>query len=102
MAMSNEQVLEEMESLVKGIEQSFALMIGLIADRSDSALLLQDLLQGEQALSLLIGPNGWRDRIVRKMQIRAAQTVRRAGSGDEALQSLAAGLLKALDSDVVH
>lgn len=96
--MTNDDLLQEMESLVEAIEQSLAITIGVISETSDPAAVLRNLLAGEMAMSNEFGANGWRDRIVRKMQLVAALKARPAAESDPSLKSLIATLLKSQEA----
>lgn len=101
--MSNEELLLEMESLVEGIEQALMVTIGTIAETTDPVAVLRRVLAGEQAVATEFGPNGWRDRLLRKMQLVAARKARPRASGDPALQTLIATLLTPQqDPDQTH
>ena len=95
--MDNSEVLVEMESLVEGIEQSLAVLIGTISETSDPVALLKNLIGAEEGVGRQYGPNAWRDRLVRKMQIMAALKARRAPGCDASLQTLIATLLQPQD-----
>lgn len=92
--MNQDELLREMESLVEGIEQSFAVLVGVVSETSDAAKVLRLLLAAEEAVSGEFGPNGWRDRVVRKMQIMAAVKARPAAQSDASLQTLISTLLR--------
>lgn len=103
MAMSNEQVLREVESLVEAVKQCFGMVIGVIAKTTAPDQALRNLMEYHQAYSIEFGGNGWRDRVVRKMEIAAALAVRRSGTNDEALRSLVDALLTPQsDPDQIH
>ncbi len=93
--MNQDELLREMESLVEGVEQSFSVLIGVVAETSDPSSVLRHLLSAEGAVSKEFGPNGWRDRIVRKMQLMAALKAQPAAQSDASLQALISTLLKA-------
>lgn len=91
--MTNEELLQEMESLVEAIEQSLAITIGAVAASGDPVTVLRHVLRAEQAMSSEFGPNAWRDRLVRKLQIVSA-LIARPHATDPSLQQLIATLLK--------
>ena len=93
--MTQDELLCEMESLVEGVEQSFAVLLGVVAETGDPATVLRQLLAAEGAASKEFGPNGWRDRIVRKMQLMAAVKAKPAARSDASLQTLISTLLQA-------
>lgn len=93
--MTQDELLCEMESLVEGVEQSFAVLLGVVAETGDPATVLRQLLTAESAASQEFGPNGWRDRIVRKMQLMAAVKAKPAARSDASLQTLISTLLQA-------
>lgn len=97
MGLSADEIAVEMESLVEAVEQCFAIVVGIISETSDPGRVLRELLQAESATSLDYGPNGWRDRIARKMEIMAALKARRLQPGDEALQTLVTTVLQIQD-----
>ena len=86
--MTQDELLIEMESLVEAIEQAFAIVIGILGETGDAGAVLRQLLAAEEAAGRQYGPNGWRDRIVRKMQLIAALKARRLTEGDPSLRSL--------------
>lgn len=101
--MSNEELLREMESLVEAIEQALMVTVGAIAETTDPVAVLRNVLAGEQAMSNEFGPNGWRDRLLRKMQLVAALKARPLASSDAGLQALIATLLTPQqDPDQTH
>lgn len=93
--MTADELAEELESLVEGIEQSLMILAGSAAESGDAVTLLKNLIAGEEAVAGEFGPNGWRDRLVRKIQIVFAMKARPHASDDPALQSLIATLLTA-------
>lgn len=98
--MTNEELLGELESLVEGVEQALAITIGTVAETGDPVAVLRNVLAGEQAMSNQFGANGWRDRLVRKMQIVAALKARPRAQSDASLQALIATLLTPTEDPV--
>lgn len=91
--MDVQELANELESLVEGMEQSLMILAGVVAETGDAPAVLKHLLAAEEACAGEFGPNGWRDRLVRKMQIVSAMKARPRASADPALQSLIATLL---------
>lgn len=92
--MEEQEILEELESAVEAMEQALIALTSAVAEQSIAGTMLRDLMQAETALGMQFGANGWRDRFLRKMAIRAAQVARRQSPDDPALQTLAASILR--------
>lgn len=91
--MTNEELLNELESLVEAMEQVVAITIGTVAETGDPVAVLKHVLSGEQVMSVQYGPNEWRDRLMLSARRMAALKARPHVRGDSALQSLIATLL---------
>lgn len=92
--MDQQQILEELESAIEAMEQALTALAGAIAEQGDAKKTLLYLHTAEAALGAEYGPNGWRDRFFRKMQVRTALTARRRVPDDASLQTLAASILQ--------
>jgi hypothetical protein len=99
--MENEEILKELESLVEATEQSFAIIVGTLAQLNDPGLVLKNFLASENAARQLFGPNEWRDRFVRRMEQIAALKAKTANPSDAETRNLIATVL-ARHQDPIH
>ncbi len=91
--MENTEIHLELESLVEAIEQTFTILIGTIAETTAPATLLTHLRLAEDTANNEFGPNEWRDRVVRKMQLVVALKARQDARTDASQQKLISILL---------
>lgn len=85
----------ELEHLVEGIEEAFAILSSAIAEETDAAALVKHMLQASQGMNAIRPENGWRERLLRKMLIPIAQRARRQNPDNIDVQTLTAALLTA-------
>jgi len=103
MPVNNEALLKELESLVKAMEESLAIIAGTISETSDPVKTFQNILAGEEAQQNIHGPNEWRDRLMRSARKISALKARSAGSTDPALQALITNVLSGKkETDSTH
>lgn len=93
--MNNEQILEELESLVEAIGQSMAILSGTMAEERGPGTVLRQMLAAKGATEYYYGPNQWRDRLVRDMLRIVATKARPESVDDPALQDLISSVLEA-------
>ena len=88
--MTNEELLQELEQLVVALEDSFAVVTGVVAETGDPVATLRQLVAAKDAIGIARGKNGWRDRLLRSsVKIAAMKAAPHAGD-DPALQTLIA------------
>lgn len=93
--MDNNELLEELESLVDAIGQCFALMSGTLSRLHGADAVLRQVLDAKGALEQYHGANAWRDRLIRDMVRIVAIQARQAAPADPELQTLIASVLEA-------
>lgn len=86
--MEQDELLQELESLVEAFEQTFGVIAGLVAEQTDIKKAFMYVHIAESALLNQHGPNAWRDRLMRKVIATCAIKARRVASGDPHLQAL--------------
>lgn len=109
--MEQKQMLQELERLVIAMEESLAIVTGTIAEAAGPAATLHRLLEGNKAFDTLLGPNDWRDRLLRsskklvamKALTKLDMDVGQGHSDDPLLRSLIATVLAGrLEDDPMH
>lgn len=87
--MSHEELLQELESLVSAIEDTFAILAGTIAETAPSrGAILKNMIAANDAMNDLHGRNEWRDRLTRSALKIAALKARSHAAKDPELASL--------------
>lgn len=92
--MNNEELLEELESLVDAMSQSLAVISGSIAEAYPADVVLKSMLAAKGAIEDRHGENAWRDRLLRDMLRIVALKARPAAAGDAELQGLISSVLE--------
>ncbi len=91
--MTQEELLQELESLVSAMEESLSIITGAISEISGPKRVLMNLVAASQVMRQTHGLNEWRDRLMRSPLRIAALKARPLAANDPELQTLISSVL---------